>query len=161
VAVRQATEAGGRASSLAPIVLGGLLIVFSFWWLYFERPAHEMLNSLRRAFVWGYGHYFVFGSAAAVGAGLAVAVDQAIGRSHVSGPAAGAAVAVPAAVYLSCLFFLHARETRTAATRVVAPLAIVLVLLSPLSGHAVLGTGLLMAGLTVFKIAQARRATAS
>jgi len=65
VAVRSATEAGASAIGLLPIIIGGLLIVFSFWWLYFERPAHEVLTSLAAAFVWGYGHYFVLAAAAA------------------------------------------------------------------------------------------------
>ena len=47
------------------------------WWIYFDRPVHDLLASLRTAIVWGYGHYVVFAAAAAVGAGLAVAVDQA------------------------------------------------------------------------------------
>ena len=41
------------------------------WWVYFDRPVHDLLTSVRKAFVWGYGHYFIFASAAAVGAGLA------------------------------------------------------------------------------------------
>lgn len=140
--------------------MGGLLVVFSFWWLYFERPGHEGLTSLKTAFLWGYGHYFVFAASAAVGAGLAVAVDHATHRTPISDLAAGAAVAVPVAVYLVCLWFLHGRGDSGTATRVVAPLVVVLVLLSPFTGQAVLATGLLMAGLTAFKIAQGRRLAA-
>ena len=41
-------------------------------WIYFEEEgvAHR-LNNYKTAFYWGYGHYFVFASAAAAGAGLA------------------------------------------------------------------------------------------
>ncbi len=85
--------------------MGGLLVVYSFWWLYFERPGHEVLTSPRAAFLWGYGHYFVFGAAAAVGAGLAVSVDHVTHQGEISDVAAGAAVAVPVAVYLVCLWF--------------------------------------------------------
>ena len=45
---------------------------------------HDLLTSFRKAIVWGYGHYFVFASAAAVGAGLAVAVDQATHHAEIS-----------------------------------------------------------------------------
>src|SRR5262249_55012006 len=72
VAVQQATEAGAHATGLLPIIVGGLLIVFTCWWLYFDRPGHEALTSLPAAFVFGYGHYFVFASAAGIGAGLSV-----------------------------------------------------------------------------------------
>ena len=155
VAVRRATEQGASARTLLPLILGGLLIVFSFWWLYFERPGHEGLTSLRAAFVWGYGHYFVFAAAAAVGAGLAVSVDHATHQTSISDTAAGASVAVPVAVFLGCLWFLHGRSERAVATRVVGPLVVALVLLTPLTGQAVLGTGLLMAVLVAFKVAQA------
>jgi low temperature requirement protein LtrA len=154
IAVQTATEAGAKVSSLLPIVAGGLLIVYSFWWLYFERHA-QPLTSVRASFVWGYGHYFVFGAAAAVGAGLAVSLDHATHRTEVSALTAGAAVAIPVAVYLACLWFLHARAERTTGSRVVAPLMVVAVLLTPFTGQAVLATGLLMAALTGFKIARA------
>jgi len=157
VAVRSATEAGASAIGLLPIIAGGLLIVFSFWWLYFERPGHEVLTSVRAAFVWGYGHYFVLGAAAAVGAGLAVAVDHATQGAGISDLAAGATVAVPVAVYLVCLWFLHARSERSFAARVVTPALVAGVLLTPFTKQAVLFTGLLMAGLTAFKAQQAAR----
>ena len=157
LAVRSATEAGAHFTTLLPIIVGGLLIVFSFWWLYFERPGHEVLTSLKASFLWGYGHYFVLAAAAAVGAGLAVSVDHATRPTLVSDVAAGAAVAVPVAVYLVCLWFLHARDERSVATRVVAPMVVGSVLLTPFTGEAVLLTGFLMAGLTAFKVAQAAR----
>lgn len=68
-----------------------------------------VLTSNRRAFAWGYGHYFVFGSAAAAGAGLAVVVDHALGKAHISPVGAGLALAVPVAVYLVCVWLVHLR----------------------------------------------------
>jgi low temperature requirement protein LtrA len=132
------------------------LIVFSFYWLYFDRPGHETLDTMKAAFLFGYGHYFVFASAAAVGAGLAVAVDHATQRAHLSDVAAGTSVAVPAALYLACLWVLHGRADPTA--RIVSPIVLVAVLLTPFTGQAVLGTGLVMGALTAYKIARAARA---
>jgi low temperature requirement protein LtrA len=148
MALQSATgEGGARLGALLPVVAGGLLIVFSCWWLYFERPGYEVL-SYRTAFIWGYGHYFVFAAAAAVGAGLAVAVDQATGRSTISAKAAGLAVSVPAAVFLLGLWLLHARSEGRPVARVAPPLVAAAVLLAPLAGgQAVLATGLLLAGL--------------
>ncbi len=57
------------------LAVGALLLVFAMWWLYFERPSDDLLTSRTRAFEWGYGHYFIWISAAAVGAGIAVGVD--------------------------------------------------------------------------------------
>jgi low temperature requirement protein LtrA len=155
VAVRSATDAGAGAASLLTTVAGGLLVVFSFWWLYLERPGHEVLTSTRAAFLWGYGHYFVLAAAAAVGAGLSGAVDHASHRAEISGAEAGSAVAVPVAVYLVCLWLLHEHPDRSPAARAAGPFAVVAVLLSPLTGQAVLVTGLSMAALTAFKIVQA------
>ena len=50
--------------------------------------------------MWGYGHYLIFASAAAVGAGLEVGVEVASGHAELSTLAAGATVTVPVAIYL-------------------------------------------------------------
>ena len=65
------------------LILGSLLMVFSMWWVYFKRP---MVDSLSRetSFVFGYAHYFVFASAAAVGACLAVLVDIVQHEAHIA-----------------------------------------------------------------------------
>jgi energy-converting hydrogenase Eha subunit G len=60
-------------------------------------------------------------------------------------------------VYLFCLWLLHARSEPSIGARVMAPLAVVGVLLTPFTGQAVLATGLLMAGLSAFKVVQAAR----
>jgi low temperature requirement protein LtrA len=100
VAVQSALDAEATVADLATIAVGGLLTVFSMWWFYFAKDASRRLASLRTAIVWGYGHYLVFSSAAAVGAGLAVAVDVALHRAHVGQLGAGLAVTVPAALFL-------------------------------------------------------------
>jgi low temperature requirement protein LtrA len=156
IAVRAATEAGATTLALLPTVVGGLLIVFSFFWLYFDRPGHETLDTMKWAFLFGYGHYFVFASAAAVGAGLAVAVDHATQRAHVSDVVAGASVAVPAVLYLACLWVLHGRNDSSA--HVVSPIVLVAILLAPFSGQGVLATGLVMGALTAYKIVRAAKA---
>ena len=131
--------------------------MFSFWWLYFEHPGEEALTSVRSSFLWGYGHYFVFAAAAAVGAGLAVAMDHVTHRAEISSVAAGAAVAVPVAVYLLWLWFLPGRSDASVSTRVAAFVVVAGVLLTPFTGQAVLWTGVLMAGLTAYKVVVAGR----
>ena len=80
------------------------------------------MTDLRTAIVWGYGHYVVFGAAAAVGAGLAVAVDEAAHHAAIGPVAAGAAVAVPVVLYLMCLWWLHDRPAYRR-TRLFGPIA--------------------------------------
>ena len=150
-AIQSALDAGAVLSQLIPIIIGGLLIVYSMWWVYFDRPVHDLLTSIQKAFVWGYGHYFVFASAAAVGAGLAVAVDAATHTAKIGPVGAGMAVAIPVATYLLCLWVLHDRpEYRE--TRAFGPIAAVLVLLTPFTGYEVPLTGAILAGLVGLKL---------
>ena len=157
IAVQSALSSGEALSDLVPLIIGGLLIVYSMWWMYFDRPVHDLLTSLRKAIVWGYGHYLVFASAAAVGAGLAVSVDYATHHAKIASVGAGAAVAVPVAVFLMCLWFLHDRP-EYGKTRVMGPIAAVLILLTPFSGHAVLLTGTVLTALVAVKLVVMGRA---
>ena len=150
-AIQSALAAGSVLSDLAPLIIGGLLIVYSMWWVYFDRPVHDLLTTTRKAFVWGYGHYFVFGAAAAVGAGLAVAVDAATQTAKIGPVGAGVAVAIPVATYLICLWVLHDRpEYRR--TRGYGPIAAVLVLLMPFTGYGVPLIGVILATLVAAKL---------
>jgi len=163
LAAATATEAalasGEAGLALVPLIAGGLSIVFSMWWVYFARPSHHLLTGLRQAIVWGYGHYFVFASAAAVGAGLAVAMDQATHHAQIGVSGAGAAVAVPVAVYVVSLWFLLDRPERGRA-RAIGPIAAALILLTPLTGHAVAWVGGVLVAMMVVKAALWRRAPA-
>lgn len=153
VAIQSAVQAGDGWSRLVTIMGGGLLIVFSMWWLYFDYPAHDLLTSLPRAFAWGYGHLAIFAAAAAVGAGLGVAVDHAMDHGEIGAWGAGAAVAVPVAIYLLGLWILHVplREGEGGGAAF-TPVAALLILLTPWTGEAVLLTGLLLAGLLAIKL---------
>ena len=68
----------GISSEIVITAVVGLLTVFAIWWTYFRLSADEMLREKPQlAFVWGYGHYFLFGSIAALGAGISVLADAA------------------------------------------------------------------------------------
>ena len=55
-AIRSALDAGALSPNLIGIIIGGLLIVYAIWWLYFYQPMHHFMTSLRAAFIWAYGH---------------------------------------------------------------------------------------------------------
>ena len=67
--VQAALDADSTFGDLAAVVVRRPAIVFSMWWVYFDLPAERMVEQARPefddhvagAFVWGYGHYFVFG----------------------------------------------------------------------------------------------------
>ncbi|MCF3962662.1 low temperature requirement protein A [Streptomyces fuscigenes] len=147
VAVQSALEEHDALGRLLPIAGGGVLIVFAAWWIYFAAPAHERLSTDRQAIPWGYGHYAIFGSAAAIGAGLEVAVEYTVGGADISARAAGAAVTVPAAVFLIMVWLLHARHfKRGPAQQMVLPLAAAAVLCCLFAGNwAVFAAGMVCA----------------
>ncbi|MFE0173762.1 low temperature requirement protein A [Streptomyces sp. NPDC059002] len=147
VAVKSGIEEHDALDELLPIAAGGLLIVFAAWWIYFVVPIHGRLSSNRQAFLWGYGHYVILGSAAAIGAGIEVAIEQAVGKAHISTAAASAAVTVPTALYLITVWALHSRYYKVGlAQQLVLPVSALAVLASTFAGRwAVFVAGLVTA----------------
>jgi low temperature requirement protein LtrA len=141
--------------SLALVIVGGLLTVFSMWWLYFKRPYAEMLR-LRTIAVWpfGYGHYLVFASVAAVGAALATIVDVVQHEAHVSSRTAGLTLAVSVAVFLVVLAGIHAWGSGTWGSLVSAVVVAGLVFAVGLLGIGPGWTVLLIGLVTVGAVAQ-------
>ncbi|MGW7021830.1 low temperature requirement protein A [Streptomyces decoyicus] len=150
LAVQSALDENDELSTLLPIAGGGLLLVFAAYWIYFAVPIHLHLRSNRQAFLWGYGHYLVFGSAAAVGAGIEIAVEEASGKAHLSAFAAAACVTVPAALFMFTVWLIHSRhQKRGPAQQLVLPVSSLAVLACTFAGHwAVLAAGL-VASVTV------------
>lgn len=106
-------QQGAEFNALLGIIAGGLLILFSFWWLYFSRSAHQFLISRKRAFIWGYGHYFIFASIAAVGAGLAVNMDHITAETAINNTVASASITIPVGFFLLMLWVFHIRPHQT------------------------------------------------
>ncbi|WP_399036653.1 low temperature requirement protein A [Streptomyces sp. ASQP_92] len=150
IAVQEALDEHDELGDLLPLAAGGLLIVFAAWWIYFAVPIHDHLRSNREAFAWGYGHYVVLASAAAIGAGLEVAIEQTVGKAHISAVSAAAAVTVPAALFLLTVWLLHARHfKRGLVQQLILPVSAVLVLLCTFAGRAGVPLAGAVAALTV------------
>ncbi|WP_336321407.1 low temperature requirement protein A [Streptomyces lavendofoliae] len=147
VAVRTGVEEHDALGDLLPVAAGGLLLIFAAWWIYFVVPVHQRLLSNRQAFLWGYGHYLIQASAAAIGAGIEVAVEQAVGKAHLSATAATAAVTLPAALFLLVVWVLHSRHFKFGiAQQLVLPCAALGILLCTFAGRwGVLAAGLVAA----------------
>ncbi|MEU6595218.1 low temperature requirement protein A [Streptomyces sp. NPDC046881] len=162
VAVKSGVDEHDALGELLPIAAGGLLIVFSAWWIYFVVPIHGHLRSSRRAFVWGYGHYLVFASTAAIGAGLEVAVEQAVGKAHISALSASAAVTLPTALYLLTVWALHSRHFKVGlAQQLVLPVTALLVICCTfLRAWGVLAAGLVCAAAVATGVALTARTAA-
>ncbi|WP_406288466.1 low temperature requirement protein A [Embleya sp. NBC_00896] len=150
IAIQTAVDDSAALGKLLPIAAGGLLIVFAAYWIYFAVPIHGYLGSNRQAFLWGYGHYVIFGSAAAIGAGLEVAIEQAVGEAHISTVAASACVTVPAALFMLTTWALHSRHhKRGRVQQMVLPTATLLVLLCTFAGKAAVPLAGVVAASTV------------
>jgi low temperature requirement protein LtrA len=145
-AIQVAFDAGGHRGTLLGLCAGGLVIAFAMWWLYFERPSHEVLT-MTSGFVWGYGHYFIFGATAALGAGVAVNIDALRGESSLSARSAAWTIAVPVAVFLMGVWLLLRRPGQPLARTVAFPIAAVLVLAAPLGPAPVIVIAVIMAAL--------------
>ena len=161
VGVQQALDASGSLSHLLTISAGGLLTVFSMWWLYFSEPTERAATRARavfadqqmRAFVWGYGHLVVFASAAAVGAGISVAVDRSMHESQISALGAGLSLTVPVAIYLISTRALHASSAaHPVASLCAAGATAVAVIATSWTSESVLLTGILLTALNASSI---------
>lgn len=107
---------GSPHAGVAVVVAGGILSVFSLWWVYFAREGGEALARIQgtgsnHEFVWGFGHYFVFAADAALGAGLSTRVDFWNRPGEVSALRSAGLVTVPIAVLLAAVWLIQARRS--------------------------------------------------
>jgi len=99
VAVGEAIKGNVDVFPLLSLALGGLVVVFSLWWIYFDFSTGEAPERTRRSqYLWGYLHYFVFAALAAVGAGLALCVAWLTDAGHMALADRDVAIVVGAAV---------------------------------------------------------------
>jgi low temperature requirement protein LtrA len=162
LAIEAALDEDAALADLATTAAGGLLTVFAMWWLYFAKEAHELLTSLRAAIVWGYGHYLVFASAAAVGAGLAVNVDAVTHHAAIGPRAAAASCTIPVALFLLAVWALQVAPHHLGRwTGAVVPAAAALVLASTFSPEPILLTGLVAAAMIAVSLVALQRPAAA
>lgn len=108
------------------IALCSTVMVFAMWWLYFTKDEHLRSSDLAGALVWGYGHFFIFAAAAAVGAGMAVQVDLSTDHAHTTQLAGDLALAIPLAVYFLGIWLVRDRHSMTGLGMLLLPGAAVL-----------------------------------
>jgi low temperature requirement protein LtrA len=101
VSMRDAVDVVGMSADVVVLSGGALITAFAAWWLYFNRPGRNEPASGETVFAWGYGHLPIFGSLAALGAG--VQLTAAWLDHHASDRLASLGFAIPAATYLLAL----------------------------------------------------------
>ncbi len=156
VAIQQSLDAGGALGGLARVIIGGVVIVFSLWWLYFSRDDAEVLLGRSNAtnMVWGFGHYFVFAATAAVGAGLAARVDHYTQHGEASGLVTGCCLTVPVAIIVVAIYVIHLRQhDPSERTKLAFLAAVLLILLGSMTPAPELVAGLVCALLVAVAVA--------
>lgn len=155
-AIKEGVSEGDHIGPLISLSAAGLVLVFAMWWLYFERPGHVRLNrrpTMLTSMSWGYGHYLIFASAAAVGAGLELAVGYDTGAVHLDGVTAALPTTVPVAVFLLSVWLLHIGPTNECRPIAIGfPVTAVLVLaasFTPAPIHVTAGLAAALVALTV------------
>ncbi|MEU0009063.1 low temperature requirement protein A [Streptomyces sp. NPDC006314] len=153
IAVQHALD-GKHLFQLCLLVVGGLLTVFTMWWMYFARPTDTgLVTDNRQAFRWGYGHYLVLGSAAAVGTGLEIGTALLDGHGEISEFAGAWVFSAAVAVFITVTWLLHVRPHGSRAARsLLHPAVALLVLLTPFTPEPYFATGVLMTLLLAFSL---------
>ena len=108
IGVRNALAMATVSGSLVGVAAAGFVLLCALWWLYFLEPAGDGLAEHRhRSYLWGYGHYGLFASLAALGSGLEIAVEQTAHPLAISPVVTGYAVAAPAGLFVLLLWIVH------------------------------------------------------
>ena len=152
IAVQGALVADEYVVDLVPLVIGGMLLVFSMWWMYFKREHAPLFASGRTVWRAAYAHAFGFAAVAATGAGLAVAVDVVTHHGHATETVAVWSVTVPVAVYtvvLGVLHWLGEDDARLALPAFTTTVAVLLVAAIGLALGLAVGVVVLLLGLAL------------
>lgn len=117
------------------LMIGGMIIMFSIWWSYFEREPTNILTTFKSVFYWGYGHFFIYASIAAMSAGLGVSVEVITKQAEIGHLLAGYAIAIPLSIYSLVVWLIHDTQLEHGWRKYLHPLSVLLILLFPLLGN--------------------------
>jgi len=134
------------------VSIGCLLTLFGIWWLYFNSSVEHHLRNKATAFQWGYGHFIIFGSAAAIGALVSVNVDVLTDHGSIQIGVANLGFAVAVALYLFGLWFCQERLIAKDKWQSFLMLAVAgCVLVLGLLPHTIMTTGLLIVATVIYR----------
>ena len=130
------THERGWSFEAVLIASSGLLIAAAVWWTYFLVPSRLILEQRpERTFAWRYAHLALFGSIAAIGAGLHL-TTIAVESGGVSLLGIALALAVPLGVTVALIFLIWSVLLRSFD---LAHLPLLVVTLAPLAAAVVVG----------------------
>ena len=98
----------GWTFEAALLAVAGIGLTFGMWWMYFAVPWGDVLRRHRnRSAAWGLGHFLLFGSVAATGAGLHVAAYFLEGSATLGPTETVLTVAIPVAIYILAVYAIY------------------------------------------------------
>ena len=134
------------------VSIGCLLTLFGIWWLYYNSSVEHHLRNKATAFQWGYGHFIIFASAAAIGALVSVNVDVLTDHGSIEIGVANMGFSVAVALYLFGLWFCQERLLGEGKLQSYLMLAIAVgVLALGLLPHTIMTTGLLIVATVIYR----------
>ena len=134
------------------VSIGCLFTLFGIWWLYFNNSVEHHLRNKNIAFQWGYGHYIIFSSAAAIGALVSVNIDVLTDHASIELSVANFGFSVAVALYLFGLWFCQ--ERIVAKNKLESYLMLVVacgVIILGLIPHTIFTTGMLILATVVYR----------
>lgn len=140
-------DVGEQTVALVRLAISAFVIVAGMWWIYFAYPQRGQFSSIRTTFRWAYSHYLIFAAAAAVSAGIEVAVDYDTDHTNLSAARAAATLCVPVAVFILAVWFLLIRPNADRVVNVATPAVAVLVALAAFLPYSIPVTAVLVAAL--------------
>jgi low temperature requirement protein LtrA len=121
-AVIHAAESVEHLPPLLLIAVTALAIVACLWWIYFATPQHDLITDLRTGIMWGYGHFLIFGAAAAIAAGFEVALQFATHEITLGAARAALTYTIPAGLYVFMVWLLIVRRQHAGAINAIMPI---------------------------------------
>ena len=107
----QAMQKGGHWTlELTFVAISATIVPFMLWWLYFNEDENLTSENTAHVFFWGYAHFFIFSSAAALGAGYAALVDALGEHGHGSADSARWAISLAVAIYIFTIWLIRDRH---------------------------------------------------
>ncbi|MFV1985541.1 MAG: low temperature requirement protein A, partial [Thiohalomonadales bacterium] len=134
------------------VSIGCLFTLFGIWWLYFNNSVEHELRNKNTAFQWGYGHYIIFGSAAAIGALVSVNIDVLTNHASIELSVANFGFSVAVALYLFGLWFCQerilAKDTLQSSTLLIVAVCVLALGLMP---YSIFTIGLLITATVIYR----------
>lgn len=155
-ALSLATEKGGFDWGFGYIAVCAFIITCSLWWVYFCQTAQLSddegdRHSSKRAFVWGYGHLFVFAAGAALGAGFTLVTQQLNHEAHITKFVAEMSLAIPIATYLFALWLVRDNFELKGIARWILPIAAIIAIIIPFFPYALETLTILVLGAVIIR----------